>query len=1009
MRAPESRDRWRGRVALKCIVWCAAVCAATTVVQAEGAEIGDFVGKSVVAVRLVSDGQPIHDTAVLELVETQVGVRLSMRQVRESVTHLFSLGLFETVEVEGSLLGDGVALEYDLIPLQVIERIEFEGNRSISAGDARQVVVETHGSTFCLDQIDGVGDTLRRFYRERGFLRATVQTEVDTADGRVLRVQVEAGPRAVVSRIIVRGVSATMYRLTLDRLGLQTGRAYDGTGVDRRLSDYEGELRRRRYYEASFSHDIEVVDDGVGVHLLLDLQRGPRITIEFAGDEVPGGDPAELVPIEREGAVDEDLLEDSDQRITGFLNDLGYRDATVRHTREAAGDELSIVFTVDRGRLYEIGEIVFTGNVGVSQTVLAPLVGLEPGSPLVMRDLDIALAAIAEHYHQLGYATVRVEPVVTERSTGGTDPGGSVPVTCEISITEGVRTTVRSVVIEGNEFRTDDELRASIGSPVGGAYYAQRVVSDRGTIQLLYLNAGFERAVVSVEPRFGDELDVVDLVYRVNEGPQILVEHILVVGNTRVESETIRRELAITAGRPLGLADVAESRRRLNALGLFRRIDLREFSHGGGNRRDVVVVVEEAPATTLGYGGGFEVSQRLRRETDAEGSQAVERIEFAPRGFFEIGRRNLWGRNRSINLFTRVSVRRKNDPVDSVAATQASGLGFNEYRILATYREPRTFGLAWDVFVTGFVEQAIRTGFDLFSRGVNAEIRRQLTPTISASVGYGLGQNDTSNKQLAPEDERIVDILFEELRLSLFSGSLLRDTRDDVLDPSNGSLLSVDGQLAARAIGSEVGFVKTFVQAFVYRAVPYTSGIVFAGGARIGLAAGFERIVDVPVTPLPPSDQGPVGGSMTTFKVPFPDRSLPISQRFFAGGDTTVRGFALDRLGIPLGLPGGTISDEGFPQGGNAVIILNAELRVPVTRDLGLVGFIDAGNVYDLVGNVSLGQIRAGVGFGVRYRSPIGPIRVDLGFKLDRQEFGSGDTKQKERLTALHISIGQAF
>ena len=1009
MGAPENPDRGPGRASLKRIAWCAVVWLMTTVVQAVGAEIGDFVGKPVVAVQLVSDGRPIHDAAVLELVETRVGVPLSMRQVRESVTHLFSLGLFETVEVDGSLLGDGVALEYDLIPLQVIERIEFEGNRSIPVGDARQVVLETYGPAFRLDQIEGVADTLRRFYRERGFLNATVQIRVDAADGRVLRVEVEAGPRVVISRLIVRGVSATMYRRILDRLGLRTGRAYDGTDVDRRLSDYEGELHRRRYYEASFSHEIEVVDEGAGVHLLLDLQRGPRITIDFAGDEVPGGDPAELVPIEREGSVDEDLLEDSDQRITSFLNDLGYRDATVRHTREAIGDDLSIVFTIERGRLYEIGEIVFTGNVGISETVLAPLVGVEPGSPLLMRDLDIGLATIAEYYHQLGYATVRVEPVVTEISPGGTDPGESVLVTCEVAIAEGVRTTVRSVVIEGNEFRSDDEFRASISSMVGGGYYAQRVVSDRDTIQLGYLNAGFKRAVVNVEPRFDDGLEAVDLVYRINEGPQILIEHILVVGNAGVESGTIRRELALEEGQPLGLADVAESRRRLNALGLFRRIDIREFSHGGGNLRDVVVVVEEAPATTLGYGGGFEVSQRLRRETDAEGSQAVERIEFAPRGFFQIGRRNLWGRNRSINLFTRVSVRRKNDPADSAAAAQANSLGFNEYRILVTYREPRTFGLAWDILVNGFVEQSIRPGFDLFSRGFNAEIRRQLTPTINSSVSYGLGQNNTTNKQLDQEDEQLVDRLFSEVRLSSFSGSLLRDTRDDVFDPTLGSVLSVDGQLAVRAIGSEVGFVKTFMQAFVYRAVQRTGGIVFAGGARIGLAAGFERIVDVEVSPLPPPDQGPVDELTPTFQVPLPDRTLPISQRFFAGGDTTVRGFALDRLGVPDGLPGGTINDEGFPQGGNAMIILNAELRVPVTRDLGVVGFIDAGNVYDLVNAVSLGQIRAGVGFGVRYRSPIGPIRVDLGFKLDRQEFGSGDTRQKERLTALHISIGQAF
>ena len=134
MGAPENPDRGPDRAVLKRIAWCAVVCLATTVAQAVGAEIGDFVGKPVVAVQLVSDGRPIHDAAVLELVETRVGVPLSMRQVRESVTHLFSLGLFETVEVDGSLLGDGVALEYDLIPLQVIERIEFEGNRGHTGG-----------------------------------------------------------------------------------------------------------------------------------------------------------------------------------------------------------------------------------------------------------------------------------------------------------------------------------------------------------------------------------------------------------------------------------------------------------------------------------------------------------------------------------------------------------------------------------------------------------------------------------------------------------------------------------------------------------------------------------------------------------------------------------------------------------------------------------------------------------------------------------------------------------
>ena len=128
---------------------------------------------------------------------------------------------------------------------------------------------------------------------------------------------------------------------------------------------------------------------------------------------------------------------------------------------------------------------------------------------------------------------------------------------------------------------------------------------------------------------------------------------------------------------------------------------------------------------------------------------------------------------------------------------------------------------------------------------------------------------------------------------------------------------------------------------------------------------------------------------------------IPASERFYAGGDTTVRGFALDRLGTP-----DTIDRDGFPRGGHGVVILNAEARVPVRGGLGVVAFIDGGNVFRTVEAIDLGELRGAVGFGVRYRSPVGPIRVDLGIKLDRQTLPTG---QMERRTALHISLGQAF
>jgi outer membrane translocation and assembly module TamA len=129
--------------------------------------------------------------------------------------------------------------------------------------------------------------------------------------------------------------------------------------------------------------------------------------------------------------------------------------------------------------------------------------------------------------------------------------------------------------------------------------------------------------------------------------------------------------------------------------------------------------------------------------------------------------------------------------------------------------------------------------------------------------------------------------------------------------------------------------------------------------------------------------------------------ALPASERFFAGGDTTVRGFALDRVGEP-----DTFDRDGTPIGGQAEIVLNGEVRLKLTEDFGVVGFIDAGNVYSTVGNVSLGHLRAGTGFGLRYNSPVGPFRFDFGFKIG--ELRTYGPTREDRF-ALHISIGQAF
>ena len=963
---------------------------------AQAARTADrFVGQNVVEVQLAVDGRPLDDATVLDLVETRVGEPLSMRHVRETLAHLFSLGFYRGVELGASASRGGVALIYELQSLDTVDRVEFGGVRVLSEEALRRLIAERHGATFLAGDAEAVADTVRGAYRERGVYSPRVLHEVTgPAARRVLRILVEAGPRAFVRRWPITGESPAFHAAIRARLGLGDDAApYDRPAIVQRLSDYEGELRQRGYYEARLSHDVERLSDTeVDVHLI--VRRGPRIAVTFEGDEVPGARLADLVPVAREASVDEDLLEDADQRTAAYLQALGYRDAAVTHTREGDAEQLSIVFRVTRGPLYRVGDLVVRGNEAVSDEEIRSIAGVAAGDPLVVREIDAGLAAVEEHYRRLGFATVRAVQSFSEADGDGEAAEQNV----EIAIDEGARTMVGAVAFDGAAARFTAVLREVVDTRSGDAYYGPQVERDRDALLELYLNDGYEQARVVVDARFADDLSTVDVVFRIAEGRQVLVEHVLIVGNRQVDAATIRREVTLAPGEPLGLDDVAETRRRLSTLGMFRRLDIREFSHGRSDRRDVVIEVEEAAATRLAYGGGFELSQRLRREVRAAGSQAVERIEFAPRGSFEIGRRNLWGRNRSLDLFTRVSVRRKNDSPPLVPAETGGALGFNEYRVLATYREPRAIGRDWDVLMSGYVEQAIRPGFDLFSRGVTAQLTRSSGAATGAAVGYRLGNNDTSNRELNREDEDIVDRLFPNVRLSSFTASQVRDTRDDPVDPARGSFLTLESEVAARTIGSEVGFSKTFVSGSVYRRVPGVSRIVMAAGARLGVAWGFPRSLD---TVAAAAAGQPAAPSLL---------ALPISERFFAGGNTTVRGFALDRLGTPRTETGGTIDQDGFPQGGNAVVIFNSELRIRVTPAIGVVAFLDAGNVYDRVEHVSLGRIRSGAGFGVRYNSPIGPLGLDIGFKLgERHFFGDDTSPQQEQLLALHFSFGQAF
>ena len=966
---------------------------------AQPAEITELVGRVMVEVRLFRDGVPVDDPATLDFIETKVGQPLSMRQVRESITHLVSLGEFADVPVSATEGPRGVVLRYDLVPLQAVAEVEIRGSLGRPREELLDLIRRRFSGVVRADQVPAAIALLEARYGEVG--RFAPGITADTSDGRLV-FEVDQGPAARIGRIDIQGVPDTGRAAVLARLRIAEGAAYDPGTISTRLAEYEADVRAQDYYEARFRHDVTASPDGLTVDLVLDIQTGSPVRLEFEG--ASGDAPlAELVPVAREGSIDEDLLEDWGLALENYLRGQGYRDAQVTHRRDDQPGELSVVFTVDRGPQYRVAEVRFAGASMLSDAELRILFDVTSGAPFVAADVDAGAAAVAVRYAELGFRAVEVRPALPESDAASGAPPVVVPVSVVVDIVEGPRTTIGALVFEGNTAFTADELASLIGSVRGAPFYVPLVAADGDAVLVHYLNEGYETVEVDVIPRFDESGATADVVFAVREGPQVVVDHVLVVGNRQIAASTIRAELALRSGQPLGRDDKDETLRRLTDLGLFRRVQLREFSHGGGNRRDVVVVVEEAPATRVSYGGGLELSQRLRA-TDA--GAASERLELAPRGFFQIGRRNLWGKNRSIDLFTRVSLRRK-DAID--AEMTESRLGFNEYRVLLNYGEPRAFGQSGDLFIAGFIEQAIRPSFDLFSRGVSAEFQRAIGLTMTGSIGYTYGRNRVTNPQLQPEDVPLVDRLFPEVTLSSFSSGLVRDARDDPLDPTGGSLVAVEGEVAFQRIGSAVGYVKTSFQGSTFRRLP--GELVFAAGARLGLARGLTAL------PLIPDFVDNPDGVRVAIAGPGLVLDLPASERFFAGGDTTVRGFALDRLGDDA-----TIDSRGFPTGGNAMVVLKSELRVPVTRALQVVGFLDAGNVFDRVSNLRLGRIRGAAGFGVRYRSPVGPIRVDLGFKLDRRELPVGacpsvvsvlpdpfPTTCREPLTALHVSIGQAF
>jgi outer membrane protein insertion porin family len=949
-------------------------------VHAQAPPAAAYVGKPVASVALSVEGRATTDPALLDAVQVKPNQPLSMSDVRETMTHLYTLGRFDDVQVEAEgAANGGVAITIRLAPVHVVTKVEFRGALGLSEGELRDRMAIRFGSTPPAAKAGDVAADLQQFYAERGYLSATVTPAPPAIfhdpDRATLAFDITAGPRVRIARAQITGQPLEPAEKIEERLRIAPGAPYQPGDLRERLASYVTRMRRSGRYEAD-AHELapKYNADRTEVDVTVEVHPGPAVTVQFTGDPLPPEKRAELVPIEREGSVDEDMLEDAARRITDYLQEQGYwkADVGVPERKDEEG-KLTIVFDVRRGPLFRVapGGLQITGTQAFTLDELrtgAKLteVKLAEGDPFIASKIAAVESAIRQFYRERGFATVAVESQPNQAGANLVEP--------RIVVTEGPRVLIGSVTTRGNDTVPAQKLLEQANVKTGSPYYGPELAAARDRVEALYLNLGFQSADVTVPaptPVVEGAAARADVVFQIREGVQTTVEHIFITGNVKTNATVIRRELRLTEGEPLGQEALADSRRNLAALGLFRRIQISAVSHGDPARSDLIVTVEESQRTTVDYGGGAQVEYILRK-TDITGAPIEERIEFAPRGFFEIGRRNLGGRNRSLNLYTRFGLRPSTDPSDS------NPFGFSEYRVVSTYREPRAFRNFGELTGTGAIEQGVRTGFNFVRKGGNAELSRQFKPGVRVSGQYAFTKTRIFDEVLTEKEKLSVDRVFSRVRLSMFSGAISRDTRDDLIAAQHGTLLSANGTLAGRVFGSEVGFVKLFMQSFYFRNLGKRN-VVFAGGARLGLSRAAEQIKD---------------GELV--------QDLPASERFYAGGDTTIRGFARDAVGTPQ-----TLTIEGFPKGGQAEIVLNAELRIPVAGDFGAVVFADGGNVFARVSDLDLGELRAGLGFGARYRSPFGPIRLDFGFPvhpIDRRPVHGSLEKMQ-----IYFSMGHAF
>ncbi|HEX9163324.1 MAG TPA: translocation/assembly module TamB domain-containing protein [Thermoanaerobaculia bacterium] len=933
-------------------------------------------GSPVTSVQFRFD-KPLATTTLAQYVTVKTGQPLSLRDVQNTIKALFATGNFRDVRVDATPAANGVQVTVSLYLNYRVGKIVYDGISGSGRTRATRDLRVHSGDVLSLNALDNGAASIQEELNRDGYLEAAVDPETTFLQDRNIAditFHVTTGPRAKVGSVTVAGNLAPFSEQELiGRMKEKPGamfRLLDARSDADRMKNY---VVRRDYRRADVAFDSDTYDAASKtVALRYHATIGPVVKVEVTG--VPRSAVRKVLPFARNQEYSEDAIDRAADNIVQLYQERGYINAAVDTENHQTDNTWVTTFNVRPGQRFHLTGVTFTGNIKVSDKSLAAQIQTAPSggirsllSTIFRRSTGVTRAqlsadrdAIESYYRMQGFSIATVATPVANTHPDGT-------LTIDFPIDEGPQTVVAGVMIEGTA-QVDAAKLPHLQVKPGAPLNPQLVRTDVLTLQSFYADRG--NAEVQITPRIDVSADktAAHVSYVIAEGPRIKVDEVIVRGNTYTDSDVILRQSELDKGDPFSYTNILEAQRNLYRLGIFNRVDIQPEQAGTSlAERNILISVEEGKDVTASGSLG------LLAES---GSQNGHRI-VSPRLAGALAHRNLFGTGRYLGF----------------EGVYAPGTDREAY---LTYREPFVGRLDIPVQVTIFqTDDFTRKEARIQQRGTAIEASRVVFLRTRWSVQYQYKISDCKEGLICASINKdpnapVLDLprTLLNIQISSVTPTFFWDTRDDIVDPHHGFFTSASATYAFPLFAAKSNFTKEFAQGAWY--VPFTTRTVLALSGRLGL-----------IQPRGFGDQ----------------RIIPLSERFLGGGETSHRAFPLDLLGDLCTDPDETrrgrtcvptLADVDpdprkvrlAPLGGNGLLIVNAEYRFPIFGPVGAAVFTDVGNVFG-TSTIHFDDLRYGLGVGMRYISPVGPLRFDVGFPIMRRTY--------ERPFSFSLSLGYAF